>query len=416
MPDNIPFGIGKERIVNVKINPKGIHDIYIDNLIGLGLDLPDCDNTKRSERAPLLAINAFSWRIHKEEPIPYYDMAACHKLIAEGLMEESKMILGWKWDFWCLTISLPPNKFTAWTNDINKMIIEKKVTAKELESTIGRLTHVSLIIPTVHHFLSRLRELHHHAKYNNRQSTNIPQICINNLKLMTNFLEHGSKGISMNQITYRKPTHIYRSDTCPAGMGGYSHEGFVWQFYLPNNLKFRASNNLLEHMAGIISPWGNILVGHLNDGDCSLSMMDSTTSKGWMRKTNFKEDKNRIQATIRIEVARSHTARFMDHGIRKYSQWFRGIENDMAYALSRDMDRSDDKLTQILFTHVPSQVPNSLKIVPLPNKIVSWATSLLWRLPVQPQYSKEHTKTMLGCGSDGKNTANPQASKKINIP
>jgi hypothetical protein len=146
----------------------------------------------------------------------------------------------------------------------------------------------------------------------------------------------------MNQIAYRKPTHVYISDDCPAGMGGYSHEGFMWQFYLPDNLKFRASNNLLEHMAGIISPWVDILAGRLNNGDCSLSMMDSTTSKGCMQKTNFKEDKNGIQATIRIEVARSHAARFMDHGIRKYSQWFRGIENNVANALSQDMGRFDD--------------------------------------------------------------------------
>jgi hypothetical protein len=125
---------------------------------------------------------------------------------------------------------------------------------------------------------------------------------------MANFLEHGSKGISMNQISYRKPTHVYRSDACPAEMGGYNHEGFAWRFYLPDNLKFRASNNLLEHMAGIISPWFDILAGCLNDGDCSLSMMDSTTSEGWMRKMNFKEDENGIQATIRIEVAQSHVA------------------------------------------------------------------------------------------------------------
>jgi hypothetical protein len=108
---------------------------------------------------------------------------------------------------------------------------------------------------------------------------------------MTNFLEHGSKGISMNQIAYRKPTHVYRSDACPAGMGGYSHKGFTGQFYLPDNLKFRASNNLLEHMAGIISPWVDILVGRLNDGDCSLSMTDSTTSEGWMQKLISKRTK-----------------------------------------------------------------------------------------------------------------------------
>ncbi len=56
MPNNVPFGIGKELIVNVEINPRGIHDIYINNLVGLGLDLPDCDNMKRSERAPSLQL------------------------------------------------------------------------------------------------------------------------------------------------------------------------------------------------------------------------------------------------------------------------------------------------------------------------------------------------------------------------
>jgi hypothetical protein len=165
------------------------------------------------------------------------------------------------------------------------------------------------------------------------------------------------------------------------------------------------------HLANYFRRWVNILSGRLNEGDCSLSMTDSTTSKGWMQKTNFKEDKNGIQATIRIEVAQSHAARFMDHRIQEYSQRFHGVNNNVADGLSQDMDRSDDKLTQILFTHVPSQVPNSFKIVPLPNEIVSWATLLLRRLPVQ--YSKEHTKTTLGRGDDGKNSANPQDLKKI---
>jgi hypothetical protein len=83
-------------------------------------------------------------------------------------------------------------------------------------------------------------------------------------------------------------------------------------------------------------------------------MMDSTTSEGWTRKTNFKEDIDGIQATIRIEVARSHASWFMSHKIQEYSQWFPGTKNQVADALSQDMDRTDDKLTQILFLHVPS--------------------------------------------------------------
>jgi hypothetical protein len=56
-PDDTPFGKGKELIVNVDVNKFGIHDIYIDNLIGLGIDLPDTDNRKRLEPSPLLAMD-----------------------------------------------------------------------------------------------------------------------------------------------------------------------------------------------------------------------------------------------------------------------------------------------------------------------------------------------------------------------
>jgi hypothetical protein len=214
------------------------------------------------------------------EPIPQHDMAARHKLWADGLLEETKMILGWMWDFRRLIISLPINKCTAWTEGINKMIKNKNLTAKILKTTIGRLTHVSMIIPAVHHFLSQLHELHFRAKNNNQCLTNIPQICIDDLDLMKKFLKWGHDGISMNQIAYRKPTHVYQSDSCPGGLGGYSHKGFAWHYYLPKDLRFRTSNNLLEHIAGIISPWIDIIAGRLKEGDCLLSMTDSTTSEG----------------------------------------------------------------------------------------------------------------------------------------
>jgi hypothetical protein len=152
-------------------------------------------------------------------------------------------------------------------------------------------------------------------------------------------------------------------------MGGYSHEGFAWQFYLPDNLQFRASNNLLEHLAGTISPWVDILAGGLKEGNCTLPMTDSTMSEGWMWETNFKEEMDHVQATVRIEVTRSAT-RYMKHGIWEYSQWFLGSQNNVADAILQDMDRTDAELTQILFTHVPSQKLSTFKIVPLPNKII----------------------------------------------
>jgi hypothetical protein len=197
--------------------------------------------------------------------------------------------------------------------------------------------------------------------------SNIPAVCIDDLHLMKDFLQWG-KGISMNQIAYQKPTHVYRGDSCPAGLGGFTHKGFAWRYYLPPKLQGRASNNLLEHMASVISPWIDIIAGRLKDGDCSLSMTDSTTSEGWTRKTNFKEDVGGIQATIRIEVARNHASRFMTHKIREYSQWFPGTENQITNALSRDMDRTNNELTQILLTHILCRCQLLSKLYPCPTK------------------------------------------------
>jgi hypothetical protein len=152
----------------------------------------------------------------------------------------------------------------------------------------------------------------------------------------------------MNQIAHRKPTHVYRSDSCPAGLGGYSHEGFAWSFKIPSHLQFRASNNLLEHLAAVITPWVDIIAGQQKKGDCALSMTDSTTSKGWLQKSNFKEETDHIQASVHIQVAREHAQRYMELKIRDYSQWFPVVENNVAVSLSRDFHLSDDKLTAYL--------------------------------------------------------------------
>jgi hypothetical protein len=50
----------------------------------------------------------------------------------------------------------------------------------------------------------------------------------------------------MNLITFRKQTHVYKADSCPYGLGGYSDKGFVWRFEISADLRFRALNNLSE--------------------------------------------------------------------------------------------------------------------------------------------------------------------------
>ncbi len=73
------------------------------------------------------------------------------------------------------------------------LIAKKKVCKKELETMIGQLTHVSMIIPPVHHFHSRLCELLYQIKNNNRRMSNIPAVCINDLHLMKDFFVMGEQ-------------------------------------------------------------------------------------------------------------------------------------------------------------------------------------------------------------------------------
>jgi hypothetical protein len=74
------------------------------------------------------------------------------------------VILGWLIDFHQLLIILAENKFKAWMAAIETMINNGTATAKKLETKIGRLVHLEMAIPFVHHFMSCLQDLHSTAK------------------------------------------------------------------------------------------------------------------------------------------------------------------------------------------------------------------------------------------------------------
>ena len=49
------------------------------------------------------------------------------------------------------------------------------------------------------------------------------------------------------------------------------------------------SQKTSKFLAAIITPWINIINGRLKQEDCALLMTNSTTAKGWMKKSNFDE-------------------------------------------------------------------------------------------------------------------------------
>ena len=184
-------------------------------------------------------------------------MAASAKLIAEAGAEEVKVILGSICDFRSLSIAIPENNVFAWRKAILDILKANCTSYKELGRVIGRCIHLGLPFSQVHHFMNRWRGLLKKAM--NRRVINLTDMVVEDLKLMLFFLDEAKKGVDMNLLVYRKPTEIYRSDSCPAGLGGYSSDGFAWRFYIPSELKYRASNNLLKHLATIITHWVDII-------------------------------------------------------------------------------------------------------------------------------------------------------------
>ena len=74
-------------------------------------------------------------------------MEALNKLAAEAGPTEQKVILGWLFNTRRLLISLPDNKATAWTKEIDEMLELGKASAKQLlERNIGRYVHITIYV------------------------------------------------------------------------------------------------------------------------------------------------------------------------------------------------------------------------------------------------------------------------------
>jgi hypothetical protein len=236
LADNLPLGQACKLIIDVPVDPRGKINIYIDDTTGLTVDEPGTDNAACMEAAIPLAIEVVAGPNDPNEPIPCEPMIARNKLTAEGGLSETKMILGWLFNFRTLIISLPDHKFIACTVAIQKMVTSKSTTSKDLKMIIGQMGHVGFVIPWVHHFLSRLCSLHFRSK--NRCFVTINEMCMKDLELMTGILTKAHKGIDKNLLAFHTLNRVYHSDSCPAGLGGYIDQGHAWCFQIPANRQF----------------------------------------------------------------------------------------------------------------------------------------------------------------------------------
>ena len=228
-----PFVKALPMSVEINVSDKGQVDCYIDDITTVTIE--QNNNSQRANAAVLLAIHILDRPTNDEDPITRVDLVSLSKLTAEATLEEQKVLLGWKLDTRSLSISLPPDKHIAWSNNIHDILKKKSSTFSELETLIGRLGHVTFIIPYAKYFMSRLRSLLYTAKH--KRSVKIPSEIANYLNFHLEILDLARKGMSMNLLTYRKVDILYQADACPAGLGGYSARGRTWHSKIPKHLQ-----------------------------------------------------------------------------------------------------------------------------------------------------------------------------------
>jgi len=98
--------------------------------------LTGSENASRLEAAIPLAIEMAARPDNVNKPIPCKTMVAKDKLLAEAGLSETKVILGWLFNFRTLTVSLQDHKFITRKAAIQKMITSKHTTSKDLDTTI----------------------------------------------------------------------------------------------------------------------------------------------------------------------------------------------------------------------------------------------------------------------------------------
>ena len=283
-------------------------ECFLDDLFGV-FQAQDKD---KAEAALPLALHLVGRPVDERAPesFPRDDLLAASKFLAEAKASERKTILGWDVNTRSFKVSLPMDKRLAWVNELRRLrsMPGRRAHAKELETTMGRLSHAAYVVPNARPFLGRLDRASERAQA--CRSVKLSDSQVVDLKLWEVFLDAAAKGISINRLVFRWPTRIVRVDACPQGMGGYGlQSGTAWRLPLPPDWIGRGSLNYLEFLAALVGVWMEHQVGGLwVEDDVLLCQGDSSSATGWIARSSFGD-----KCPLHLSVARTMARYIIGH-------------------------------------------------------------------------------------------------------
>jgi hypothetical protein len=230
---------------------------------------------------------------------------------------------------------------------------------------------------------------------------------VNELEFWLKLLLQARNGISLNQMTVRKPSQLLFSDSCPFGLlGGMTWQGRAWRLRIPKSsilFGHHEANNVLEYLAMVITIWLCLL--HCKEGvlekECSLALGDNTSAIGWLFKTTGVHRDSFYYDSVRM-ISRKVAELMLGTSHCLYSQHIRGARNTVADMLSfegRDREEphpltedcpSNEELTRRVLANYSQMVPRNFEISQLPDKISSFMELVMQTMELSFMGHRKH--------------------------
>ena len=285
LPSKIPVETARKMSVLAPVTDGGMVDGFIDDLISVVfLDSPR--NRIRHTQAVPLAMHLTSCPHAGEgrEPLSRREILSQAQLKAEGSPAEVQVVLGcWRIETRRLLISLPEDKFQAWSFDVARIRgTVGRCLRTDVEFLVGRLNHTAGVIPQSRHFLVRIRQALGPNDGKRRRYSTLNHEVREDLQLWERFLEKAAAGIPINILVTREPDVVCWSDACPYGIGGYGLTGRAWRIRIPKGSPIYGSkrvNNLLEFIGMAVNIWLACLDPNSSQ-NCILAIGDNMSAIG----------------------------------------------------------------------------------------------------------------------------------------
>jgi hypothetical protein len=211
LPDGIPITPALPMQLQPPLYPHGKADTFVNDVILVFLDTPE--NFQWAPAAVPLAMHIINRPMSTNRPIPREPVLAMDKLSREGAPSEIVTVPGWIINTRRLAISLPQDKYAAWTRDVQAIITHQRCSFPELDSLEGRLNHATYITPKARHFLGRIHQKKETSQHHPHQPIRLTKTLRKDLCLWLRFLTSAVHGISLNLISTRVPKNLISTNS-----------------------------------------------------------------------------------------------------------------------------------------------------------------------------------------------------------